>query len=69
MIKLDAKHGNYKLYSPLNMVGNIVYRFCRNEQCGIADDFATRGNAVGCWPFSPSLIVQDFEDKVSNWAW
>jgi hypothetical protein len=68
MIKVDATHWNYKLYSPLNIVGNVGYRYCRNEQCGIADDFATRGNTVGGWPFSPKLIGQDFEDGVSNWA-
>jgi len=69
MVKVDATHWDYKLYSPLNIVGNVGYRFCRNEQCGIADDSATRGNSVGGWPFSPSLIGQDFEDEVSNWAW
>jgi hypothetical protein len=69
MTKIDATHWNYKLFSPLNMVRYVGYRFCRNDQCGIADDFATRGNSVGGWPFSPNLIGQDFEDDVSNWAW
>ncbi|MDR3574929.1 MAG: hypothetical protein P4L50_13785 [Anaerolineaceae bacterium] len=69
MVKVNATKWNYKLYSPLNLVSNIGYRFCRNEQCGIADDSATRGNSVGGWPFSPGLIGQDFEDEVSNWAW
>ena len=69
MVKVDATHWKYKLYSPLNLVGNLGYRYCRNEQCGVADDYATRGDTVGGWPFSPSLIGQDFEDVVTKWAW
>ena len=28
----------YRLYSPLNMLGTFHYRYCRNGQCGSADD-------------------------------
>ncbi len=28
----------YQLYSPLDMLGDFTYRYCRNDQCGIADD-------------------------------
>jgi hypothetical protein len=33
----------YKLYSPLNMLGSFGYRYCRDGQCGSADDKATAG--------------------------
>lgn len=33
----------YMLYSPLNLPGNIYYRYCRNGQCGYADDAQTPG--------------------------
>jgi hypothetical protein len=33
----------YVLFSPLNLPGNFSYRYCLNEQCGLADDPATPG--------------------------
>src|SRR5271157_340370 len=69
MVKVDATHWHYKLYSPFNLIGEIGYRYCRNEQCGIADDVATSGNAIAGWPLKSGLIGQDFEDEVTNWAW
>lgn len=38
----------YTLYGPFNYLDQSQYRFCRNEQCGIADDAITRGvNGLG----------------------
>jgi hypothetical protein len=38
----------YTLYGPFNYLDQAQYRFCRNEQCGIADDVITRGaNGLG----------------------
>jgi hypothetical protein len=59
----------YKLYSPLNMLGTFHYRYCRNGQCGSADDTATAGlNAVGR-QVATSLVSQDIQDTVSAWEW
>ena len=39
---------SYSLYSPLEFLNQSQYRFCRNDQCGIADDSITHGkNATG----------------------
>jgi len=38
------RHWNFTVYNPINLAGNFTYRYCRNEQCGIADDVATAGN-------------------------
>jgi hypothetical protein len=68
MWSLGNNHWVYQLYSPLNLLGEFEYRYCRNDQCGIADDVQTsighRGRAV-----SSSLAPQDLQDIVAEWSW
>jgi len=59
----------YKLYSPLNMLGSFGYRYCRNGQCGSADDSATMGNGAHGREATTSLISQDIRETVTSWAW
>lgn len=59
----------YKLYSPLNMLGSFGYRYCRNAQCGSADDKQTMGAATRGRASSTSLTSQDIQDVVSAWGW
>jgi hypothetical protein len=58
----------YQLYSPLNMLGDFEYRYCRNDQCGIADDAQTSTGHLGR-PVSTSLVPEDLQDTVSGWIW
>jgi hypothetical protein len=58
----------YQLYSPLNMLGDFEYRYCRNDQCGVADDTQTSTGHLGR-PVSTSLVAQDLQDTVSDWIW
>jgi len=58
----------YQLYSPLNMLGDFEYRYCRNDQCGITDDVQTSTGHLGR-PVSASLVPQDLQDTVSAWNW
>jgi len=58
----------YQLYSPLNMLSDFEYRYCRNDQCGIADDGQTSAGQLGR-PVSTSLVPQDLQDTVSGWVW
>jgi hypothetical protein len=59
----------YKLYGPLNMLGSFGYRYCRNAQCGSADDVATiGGNASGRQAIT-NLSSQDIQDTVGAWNW
>jgi hypothetical protein len=58
----------YILYSPLELVNSFGYRYCRNDQCGVADDIATHGFNASGWPFSTSLVTQTFQDDVTQWA-
>jgi hypothetical protein len=59
----------YKLYSPLNMLGSFGYRYCRNGQCGSADDKATAGASTRGRVASTTLAAQDIQDSVNAWEW
>jgi hypothetical protein len=69
MWSLGNNHWAYKLYGPLNFLGNFGYRYCRNGQCGSADDVATAGNANPGRSVSTSLTPQDIQDTVTGWSW
>jgi hypothetical protein len=56
----------YQLYSPLDMLGSFQYRYCRNDQCGVADDVQTALGKPGR-PVSTSLTPQDLQDTVTGW--
>jgi len=58
----------YKLYSPLNTLGSFNYRYCRNGQCGIADDVATAGATASGRKAITSFTAQDLKDTVSAWT-
>ena len=58
----------YQLFSPLNMLSSFEYRYCRNDQCGIADDSATSGNSSGKF-ISTSLKPQNIQDTILSWEW
>ncbi len=59
----------YKLYSPLNILGSFSYRYCRNGQCGSADDTLTVGAAPTGRQAATSLMGQDIQDTVGTWKW
>lgn len=59
----------YVLYNPLDLFSNASYRYCRNEQCGIADAVDTSGPKAAGHPFKPSDQTQNFEDTVTEWNW
>jgi hypothetical protein len=56
----------YQLYSPFNVLGNFQYRYCRNDQCGLADDLQTAQGKSGR-PVSSSLTPQDLQDTLTGW--
>ncbi|RME88307.1 MAG: hypothetical protein D6770_07350 [Anaerolineae bacterium] len=59
----------YKLYGPLNILGSFGYRYCRNAQCGSADDTATMGPHAGGRLVNTSLTPENIREAVSAWAW
>jgi len=59
----------YKLYSPINVLGAFSYRYCRNGQCGSADDVLTAGLAPNGRQATTSVMGQDIQDSVGAWKW
>ena len=69
MWSMGDNRWTYKLYGPFDLVSSMGYRYCRNAQCGSADDVATIGNATAGRQISVSLAPQDIRDSVTNWTW
>lgn len=60
----------YVLYGPLNIdAERILYRFCRNDQCGFADDEATHALDGGFNSFDPKKTPQTIECEINKWLW
>ncbi len=59
----------YVLYNPLDMIQQAGVRYCRNEQCGIADDAQTAGTDAAGITFKPESYAQVIEDEVKEWNW
>ncbi len=58
----------YRLYGPFPK-RLLDYRYCRNGQCGVADDVATAGNPQIGRQIGVVLTPQDLRDGVSRWIW
>jgi hypothetical protein len=69
MWPLGRNRWAYKLYSPLNILGSFSYRYCRNGQCGSADDAQTAGPAPTGRQAAASVLGQDIQDTVAAWKW
>ncbi|MCZ7553304.1 MAG: hypothetical protein M5U05_12090 [Anaerolineales bacterium] len=68
MWKLGNNRWAYVLYSPLNLPGNVSYRYCRNGQCGAADDAQTPGAYGKGHPLIIDEEPQTIHDEVAAWA-
>ena len=69
MWKVGNNRWAYKLYGPLNILGTFTYRYCRNAQCGSADDVSSAGEKAHGKNITPTLTAQDILDTVNQWAW
>lgn len=65
--KLDATRWAYVLYSPLNLPGNLSFRFCRNNQCGSADDIQTPGQYGQGRPLEFTGQPQTINVQITEW--
>lgn len=68
MWPLGNRKWMYRLYSPLRSLSSFEYRYCRNDQCGIANDAATASSNFGR-PVTPSLTPQTLKDTITAWQW
>lgn len=58
----------YRLSGPLNILGSFGYRYCRNDQCGAADDIETAASNQSR-RVSTSLTPENRQDTVRAWMW
>lgn len=59
----------YQLYGPINTLGSFGYRYCRNGQCGSADDAQTSAANTSGRQAITSITAQDIQDTVNAWKW
>ena len=69
MWKTGENHWTYSLFSPFEYLDQSQYRFCRNDQCGIADDQKTPGSkglgyVLGLSTNPPSVINYSLESWI-----
>jgi hypothetical protein len=58
----------YILFSPLNIPGDLQYRFCRNGQCSRADDIRTAGEFSPGFAISINDQAQVVKDEIPDWS-
>lgn len=58
----------FVLYSPLNMFNTLQYRYCRNDQCGYADDIATAGSQAVGYPLTIGGEAEIRRDEIKAWS-
>lgn len=69
MLKVGPNHWAYFLYSPLNIISDLEYRYCREGECGIADDAETMGEGTTGREVAISTEDVYVQDRVEAWAW
>ena len=58
----------YILFSPLNLPGDLQYRFCRNGQCNRTDDIRTAGERSPGFVVAISEEGQTINDNIQTWS-
>ncbi|HZD56153.1 MAG TPA: hypothetical protein VE136_05500 [Anaerolineales bacterium] len=66
---LGENHWAYILYGPLEILDRFGYRYCRDDQCGSADDSATPGNDSFGRVLEPKEGPQTVKEQVKSWIW
>lgn len=69
MMKIDTHHWAYILYGPFEIISDLSYRYCRESECGIADDWATGGVNPPGRSAAPAGQPTYIADTVEGWTW
>jgi Glycoside Hydrolase Family 113/Carboxypeptidase regulatory-like domain len=59
----------YVLTGPFTSLETLQYRYCRQDQCGSADDVRTMGANPTGRTVNTGLLPQTIVDNVDGWAW
>lgn len=62
MLKVSDYEWKYTLYSPMNILGPVEYRFCRDNACELTSAVAANAQA-----FTPSADEQKFTIQIDQW--
>jgi hypothetical protein len=69
MWQLDQNRWVFVLYGPLTGQDKLGYRYCRNDQCGSADDAQTAGNEAFGRVLDVTGGQQTVQESVESWVW
>jgi len=69
MWSLGNNQWAYVLFGPFSSIDKMGYRYCRNDQCGSADDILTMGEEIYGRPLTLVEGSQTINDTVDGWAW
>jgi hypothetical protein len=69
MWPLGENNWLYVLYNPLDLIDQASFRYCRNEQCNIADDIKTKGPDASGKLFAPEDYSQVIDETITEWNW
>jgi len=69
MLPIGENEWFYTLFSLPGESGPVEYRYCRNLQCGSADDIETSGAVSPGRQFIPTPVNQEIRDTVQEWSW
>lgn len=70
MVRRGPLEWSFTLFGPFDLAPTLGYRYCRNLQCGGADDAATSGSSAIGRPLAPARSLEPVADVVQAWqAW
>lgn len=69
MWSLGSNAWSYTLFSPLVGLSAIDYRYCRDVQCGSADEAGAQGMLAKGRTVTMLSEAQNITDRVEAWAW
>ncbi len=69
MWRLEENRWVYLLSSPLDVLDQFGYRYCRNDQCGSADDARTPGTDTDGQMLQTGQAFQSVEESIPAWQW
>lgn len=58
----------YTLYNPTNLITELQYRYCRNDQCSMTKEPLPANNQPAAYLVRPATTAQTIEEKI-NWNW
>ncbi len=58
----------YVLNGPLDFFSELKYRYCRNDQCGVADDSSTHDLSTQGKAITLTVEGQNVQDTINSWA-